>query len=67
MAQTADRARVNTILPVSVLSKGQVLTGYYRLLNRNGGYTWLQTCATVICHNKNDQQPIIVCVNYVLS
>lgn len=54
--------------PVSllVIEKGQVLTGYYRLMNKSGGYTWLQTCATVVCSTKNADEQNIICVNYVI-
>lgn len=51
----------------SVINKGQVLTHYYRIMNKNGGYTWLQTCATVICSSKNADEQNIICVNYVVS
>ncbi|GBP04077.1 Protein trachealess [Eumeta japonica] len=47
--------------------KGQVLTGYYRLMNKNGGYTWMQSCATVVCNSKNADEQNIICVNYVIS
>jgi neuronal PAS domain-containing protein 1/3 len=50
-----------------VISKGQVLTHYYRIMNKNGGYTWIQTCATVICSSKNADEQNIICVNYVIS
>lgn len=36
-------------------------------MNKNGGYTWLQTCATVICSSKNADEQNIICVNYVVS
>lgn len=55
------------IIFFSVLNKGQVLTHYYRLMNKTGGYTWLQTCATVICNSKNAEEQNIICVNYVIS
>lgn len=44
-----------------------MLTHYYRLMNKNGGYTWLQTCATVVCSSKNADEQNIICVNYVVS
>ncbi|GBP22108.1 Protein trachealess [Eumeta japonica] len=50
-----------------LLNKGQVLTHYYRLMNKLGGYTWMQTCATVICSSKNTDEQNIICVNYVIS
>lgn len=43
------------------------MTHYYRLMNKNGGYTWLQTCATVVCNSKNADEQNIICVNYVVS
>lgn len=36
-------------------------------MNKNGGYTWIQTCATVVCSAKNADEQNIVCVNYVIS
>ena len=50
----------------AVLNKGQVLTDYYRLMNRHGGYVWLQTCATIICNAKNVDEQNIIAINYVL-
>lgn len=52
---------------VDLINKGQVLTHYYRMMNKNGGYTWLQTCATVICNSKNNDEQNIICVNYIVS
>ena len=52
---------------ISVIKKGQVMSTYFRLLNRRGGYTWMQMCATLVCNTKNDQEQSIICVNYVLS
>ena len=51
---------------VLVMHKGQVMTPYYRVMNRHGGFTWLQSCATVVCNSKNGDEQSIVCVNYVL-
>lgn len=52
---------------IDLINKGQVMSSYYRLINKNGGFTWLQTCATVICNNKNSEEQSIICVNYVIS
>ncbi|XP_054735051.1 protein trachealess isoform X3 [Anastrepha obliqua] len=52
---------------MDLIEKGQVLTGYFRLMNKNGGYTWLQTCATIVCSTKNADEQNIICVNYVIS
>jgi len=58
--------KILSILYFAVIEKGQVLTGYYRLMNKSGGYTWLQTCATVVCSTKNADEQNIICVNYVI-
>ncbi|XP_045538234.1 protein trachealess isoform X1 [Papilio machaon] len=52
---------------VDLMNKGQVLTHYYRIMNKLGGYTWMQTCATVVCSSKNAEEQNIICVNYVIS
>lgn len=44
-----------------------MLTHYYRIMNKNGGNTWIQTCATVVCNSKNADEQNIICVNYVVS
>lgn len=43
-----------------------MMTHYYKIMNKNGGYTWIQTCATVVCNSKNAEEQNIVCVNYVI-
>ncbi|XP_067012992.1 protein trachealess [Anabrus simplex] len=50
-----------------LITKGQVMTQYYRLMNKCGGYTWVQTCATVVCNSKNAEEQNIICVNYIIS
>jgi len=52
---------------VDLIKKGQVMSNYYRLMNRQGGYTWMQICATLVCNTKNSDEQSIICVNYVLS
>lgn len=52
---------------MAVIKKGQVMSNYYRLMNRRGGYTWMQMCATLVCNSKNSDEQSIICVNYVLS
>ena len=42
------------------------MTQYYRIMNKSGGYTWVQTCATVVCNSKNAEEQNIICVNYVI-
>lgn len=36
-------------------------------MNKKGGNTWVQTCATVVCNSKNADEQNIICVNYVVS
>lgn len=50
----------------TVIQKGQVMSPYFRLLNKGGGYTWMQICATVVINNKNGDEQNIICVNYVI-
>uniref|UniRef100_A0A8C3R0I5 Endothelial PAS domain protein 1 n=1 Tax=Cyanoderma ruficeps TaxID=181631 RepID=A0A8C3R0I5_9PASS len=51
----------------NLCTKGQVVTGQYRMLAKHGGYVWLETQGTVIYNTRNLQPQCIVCVNYVLS
>lgn len=50
----------------SVLRKGQVVTGYYRWLQRRGGYLWVQSCATVSINHKAPHERNVIWVNYIL-
>ncbi|XP_010871141.3 neuronal PAS domain-containing protein 1 isoform X2 [Esox lucius] len=50
-----------------LLRKGQVVTGYYRWLQRRGGYLWLQSCATVSINHKAPHERNVIWVNYVIS
>ncbi|XP_065137650.1 neuronal PAS domain-containing protein 1 [Paramisgurnus dabryanus] len=50
-----------------LLRKGQVVTGYYRWLQRRGGYLWIQSCATVSINHKAPHERNVIWVNYVLS
>ncbi|CAH2254905.1 endothelial PAS domain-containing 1 [Pelobates cultripes] len=51
----------------NLCTKGQVVTGQYRMLAKHGGYVWVETHGTVIYNTRNSQPQCIVCVNYVLS
>lgn len=53
-------------LPSLVCTKGQAVSGQYRMLAKNGGYVWVETQGTVIYNSRNSQPQCIVCVNYVL-
>ncbi|KAL7853733.1 hypothetical protein AOLI_G00205770 [Acnodon oligacanthus] len=50
-----------------LLAKGQVCTGKYRLLQKHGGYVWVETDATVVYNIRTEKPESIVCINYVLS
>lgn len=54
------------ISPPLVCTKGQVVSGQYRMLAKHGGYVWLETQGTVIYNPRNLQPQCIMCVNYVL-
>lgn len=49
-----------------VCTKGQAVSGQYRMLAKNGGYVWVETQGTVIYNSRNSQPQCIVCINYVL-
>ncbi|ELK23994.1 Neuronal PAS domain-containing protein 1 [Myotis davidii] len=52
---------------LDVLDKGQVVTGYYRWLQRAGGFVWLQSVATVAVSGKSPGERHVLWVSYVLS
>ncbi|KTG06627.1 hypothetical protein cypCar_00026278, partial [Cyprinus carpio] len=64
-----DYSLINNIFfhSLLVLRKGQVVTGYYRWLQRRGGYLWIQSCATVSINHKAPHERNVIWVNYVLS
>lgn len=57
---------VSSSLPYAVCTKGQAVSGQYRMLAKNGGYVWVETQGTVIYNSRNSQPQCIVCINYVL-
>ncbi|XP_077396366.1 neuronal PAS domain-containing protein 1 [Festucalex cinctus] len=50
-----------------LLRKGQVVTGYYRWLQKRGGYLWIQSTATVSINHKAPHERNVIWVNCVLS
>ncbi|XP_058052472.1 neuronal PAS domain-containing protein 1 [Ahaetulla prasina] len=52
---------------LDLLNKGQVVTRYYRWLQKNGGFIWVQSCATISVNVKNPSEKNMVWVNYILS
>ena len=53
-------------LCLSVMNKGQSVTKYYRWIQKNGGYIWIQSSATIAINAKNASEKNIIWVNYVL-
>ncbi|XP_056290969.1 endothelial PAS domain-containing protein 1b isoform X2 [Pseudoliparis swirei] len=51
----------------NLCSKGQAVSGQYRMLAKSGGYVWVETQGSVIYNSRNAQPQCIVCINYVLS
>ncbi|KAL2099062.1 hypothetical protein ACEWY4_005542 [Coilia grayii] len=49
------------------MNKGQCVTKYYRWIQKNGGYIWIQSSATITINAKNANEKNIIWVNYVLS
>lgn len=52
--------------PLSVMNKGQCVTKYYRWIQKNSGYIWIQSSATIAINTKNAGEKNIIWVNYVL-
>ncbi|XP_029454790.1 neuronal PAS domain-containing protein 3 isoform X1 [Rhinatrema bivittatum] len=52
---------------LDLLNKGQCVTKYYRWMQKNGGYIWVQSCATISYSAKNANEKNIIWVNYILS
>ncbi|XP_006868304.1 PREDICTED: neuronal PAS domain-containing protein 1 [Chrysochloris asiatica] len=61
-----DAARIRQS-HLDLLDKGQVMTGYYRWLQRTGGFVWLQSVATVAVNGKNPGERHVLWVSHVLS
>ncbi|XP_052009152.1 neuronal PAS domain-containing protein 3-like isoform X2 [Xyrauchen texanus] len=52
---------------LELMNKGQCVTKYYRWIQKNGGYIWIQSSATIAINAKNANEKNIIWVNYVLS
>uniref|UniRef100_A0A8C1HCT9 Neuronal PAS domain-containing protein 3 n=1 Tax=Cyprinus carpio carpio TaxID=630221 RepID=A0A8C1HCT9_CYPCA len=52
---------------LDLMNKGQCVTKYYRWIQKNGGYIWIQSSATIAINAKNGNEKNIIWVNYVLS
>lgn len=52
----------------SLLDKGQVVSKYYRVMRKTGGYIWLQSYATLVSNPRNmPKHQHIVCICFVLG
>ncbi|KAI3382729.1 hypothetical protein SNEBB_007282 [Seison nebaliae] len=51
----------------ALLIKGQVTTKYYRLMCKNGGWTWIQSHATIVHNSRSSRPHCIVAVNTSLT
>jgi len=49
-----------------VINKGQCVTKYYRWIQKNSGYIWIQSSATLAINAKNANEKNVIWVNYVL-
>ncbi|KAM9354702.1 neuronal PAS domain-containing protein 3 [Pholidichthys leucotaenia] len=52
---------------LDLMNKGQCVTKYYRWIQKNSGYIWIQSSATIAVNTKNANEKNIIWVNYVLS
>ncbi|XP_053236647.1 neuronal PAS domain-containing protein 3 isoform X10 [Podarcis raffonei] len=52
---------------LDLLNKGQCVTKYYRWMQKNGGYIWIQSSATIAINAKNANEKNVIWVNYLLS
>nr|XP_023689351.1 neuronal PAS domain-containing protein 3 [Paramormyrops kingsleyae] len=52
---------------LDLMNKGQCVTKYYRWIQKNGGYIWIQSSATIAINAKNANEKNVIWVNYVLS
>ena len=51
---------------VLVLSKGQSVSGYYRLMTKKGGWIWMLTKGNIVYSNTSFQPQYIININYVV-
>jgi len=51
----------------TLLKIGQAVSGYYRVILKNGGWIWMQTKANVVYVASTGQPQHIMCIHYVIS
>ncbi|XP_035850841.1 neuronal PAS domain-containing protein 3 [Sander lucioperca] len=52
---------------LDLINKGQCVSKYYRWIQKNSGYIWIQSSATIAINAKNANEKNVIWVNYVLS
>ncbi|XP_059082432.1 single-minded homolog 1-like isoform X1 [Tigriopus californicus] len=52
---------------VTLLSKGQASTKYFRFMTKSGGWVWMQSYMTIVHNSRSSRPHCIVSVNYTLS
>ncbi|XP_048734136.2 protein trachealess-like isoform X2 [Ostrea edulis] len=48
-------------------TKGQVLSDYFRMINKKGGYVWAQICASTLYSSKTSDVHTVLTIVYILS
>ena len=57
---------LSTLPPITVQTKGEGLSGYYRFLSQFGFYVWIQSRATLMFDSRTGKPSYIVCMNFVI-
>lgn len=50
-----------------IIAKGQVLSPSIRMLNKHGGFVWVQICATALYNSKSTEDQTVLAILHVLS
>ncbi|XP_046859556.1 hypoxia-inducible factor 1-alpha-like isoform X2 [Xenia sp. Carnegie-2017] len=51
----------------TLLTKGQSVSGYYRLLAKYGGWIWVQTKASIVYASKTCEPQFVLCIHSAIS
>ena len=49
-----------------MLSKGQSVSGYYRVMTKKGGWIWMLTKGNIVYSNSSFQPQYIININYIV-
>lgn len=49
------------------LKNGQAVSGYYRVLLKDGGWIWMQTKANIVYQSSTGQPQYMICIHYIIS